>query len=269
MRSTLLVLLLLLTACDQPAGTARSVSTAAGERASVAATAAGEASTVAAIAAGEAAALRAVADRNGTESDKIAAIKAEADAAAKAEVAKRLSAIADATQAAALQASVAARAERARDAEDAERRAFLWWARMIGLAAVAGGALIGCVVGWLVTPRLGIVVGGSLVATGVVVVAFASIVPWLPVAVLVVAVLGALYWILAHRRDMAATVAASRTIDALEQGMPADAGAAKAALAKAVQAAGRTDQLSTLRGHNRLWGGTILATHQKKDQPHG
>lgn len=98
--------------------------------------------------------------------------------------------------------SAAVLASSERQAEDAAKDLRRWQriTRAAGTLGVAGGCLLGAVLGWLISVRVGVYAGAVLVCTGLLVAAYGSTNAWSPGAVLVAlaAVMGTWAW--HHRR---------------------------------------------------------------------
>lgn len=295
MRLAAILAVLLLTSCAEappPRGTAQSHAVAVEVQAAAAEDAASAAELDAVAATGE----EARAGELATLADALAAATPTADLIARAAAARLALAEARAaarsaqvraitlreradTSAAKIAAAVRAAAAE-REAEDlaAQER---WW-RGIGIAAgfagVAGGALLGGLVAWLLKlPRQGLALGALVAAAGLSCLLLAYALPYAGVVLLslggiaVALLVAAAWWAWRHRADLlqgradlAMATAASRALDAVEadprDGLREVQDAAKRALGAAVDAAGRRAQLESLRGDDRAWAATNAAS---------
>lgn len=295
MRLAALMAVLLLTSCadPQPArGTAQAHAVAVESQAAAAEDAASAAELDAVAAAGDearAAELATQAEVAATATPTAALIAraaaarlalAEARAAARSSQVRALALRERADTSAAKIAAAVRAAAAEREAEDlaAQER---WW-RGIGIAAgfagVAGGALLGGLVAWLLKlPRQGLALGALVAAAGLSCLLLAYALPYAGVvllglaAVAVALLVAAAWWAWRHRADLlqgradlALATAASRALDAVEadprDGLRDAQDAAKRALGAAVDAAGRRAQLESLRGDDRAWSATNAAT---------
>lgn len=187
-----------------------------------------------------------------------AAADARVEAAAAQAVAQALRRQSAEATTAATGAAVAARQEREADARAASDLAWVELTRWVGLIGVGAGVLLGGLLGWLVTPRLGILTGLLVTGTGLACTAYGASIRWLPLALLAAIALALVAWALAHWRIGRVGVALSRALDAAESDphptLAAEIDTAKAELGKAVQAAGLESRFEKLRGEARTWG---------------
>lgn len=190
-----------------------------------------------------------------------AAADARVEAASALAVAAALRRQADAAAVAAATAAERARLERESDARAAEDRAWVKLTRLVGLVGVGVGALVGGAIALLVNPRLGILTGLLVAGTGALCSAYGEAYRWLPLALGGGLVLSLVAWALAHYRVGRVGVALSRALDAAEAEPHPDLAdeqdQAKAALAKAITAAGLKGRFERLRGGTpgkRTWG---------------
>ena len=187
-----------------------------------------------------------------------AAADARVDAAAAQAVATALRRQSAEATSAAQAAAVTARQERDAEARAASDLAWVSLTRWVGLIGVGAGVLLGGLLGWLVTPRLGILTGLLVTGTGLACTAYGASLRWLPLALLVVVVLALVAWALSHWRVGRVGIALSRALDAAESDphptLADEIDTAKAELGKAVKAAGLTQRFDKLRGEARTWG---------------
>jgi len=235
-------------------GTAASTAAGAQARVATAASAVDQADQAAALAAGRAAGATEAAKLDPTTARIAAAADARVEAASTAAVAATLHAQEAGLQAAENSAQVEAEAERHRDAEAQAYGAWVRLCRLVGLAGIAGGCLVGAAVAWLAKdPRLGAGIAAVLSFVGALVIGLGPASAWLPwlVPAVGVAALGA--WARIHRRAVSAALAGSRAVDAVEREVGHKATAAKVALGAALTAAGLEPTVTRLRGPARDW----------------
>lgn len=247
----LLATLVFLASCgDVPPvrGTAAEASAAAAGRSEIALRESDGSAIAAAKSKAKAAELARLATEEPTAARIAAAADARVEAAAWAAVAEATHKIAEEAKADAAKHVEAARAERLAEAKADEDRHWLAICRWVGLGGVVAGALIGGVLAYFVTAKVGILTGSLIAGTGFLATAFGATVTWLPIAVLVVVVAGLAIWAWSHRGALAVVRAASLTIDAeAGQTLQTTASEAKTLLGKTIDASGLRGRLSKIR----------------------
>lgn len=235
-------------------GSAQDQAASAAGRADASATAADAAAVDAARAQGRADELERQAVAKPTPELIKAAADARVDAAAKAAVATALRQVADGASQAAAKSAEEARREREAEAQAQDDRSWLRLCRWIGLAGVVLGGLLGGALGYFAGRTVGILAGGLIAGTGMLVVAFGATITWLPLVLGGAVLAGGITWAIVHRKERmdkdgttVALLAASHVIDAVEGTARATAGEAKAALAEAAKAARLTDKIKDAR----------------------
>ena len=227
--SGIIVLLLIawmLVGCGQTApsaGTMQTLSASAQGRADSKAIASDQAGVDAA----KAAAVADELERQAVATPTAAKIAAAADARVSAAVAKRVSEVLAAqaieSAAAATKAAKLAQVERTEEAAamaKQEHKDLCWW---FGLAGVVIGPVLGCVLGYFVSVRMGVYLGAEIVVLGQLVVAYGDTSAWFPLALAASIIVALIIWVMAHRNEKTGkenlgqvATALSQTVDVLE-----------------------------------------------------
>jgi membrane protein implicated in regulation of membrane protease activity len=163
------------------------------------------------------------------------AADARVDAAAKEAVDRALQDTSRKATEEAERAAKLAATERAKDDEAADFRRWVYQCRLFGLAGVAAGVLLGGLLAWLVSPKLGAPLGAIIVTVGLMVIAFGQTVTWLPLVLALAIIAGLVVWALAHSRTLAVTTQLSKTVDTLEGNTAEAVGDVKDKLGAAVK----------------------------------
>lgn len=242
-------------------GSAQGVAADAQARATAAATATDQAGKTAADLLGDAAAAEAMARATGAQRDIDAAVAARVRAAAAQAVFRALRDQEAAAQAAAAAAVTRAQAERQAEQAAQDDRAWRRLCRIIGLAGIVGGILIGGAIGWLAErPRMGVGIALLLGLAGAACIAIGPATAWMPWIVGAAAVAALSWWALSHKADRRraavlhqAATAGSRAIDAVEHEITEKAAAAKKAFGDTLAAAGLKAEIEARRGPSRDW----------------
>lgn len=121
------------------------------------------------------------------------------------------------------------------DATEAELKTWKTWTRWIGLAGVALAVLLGGVLSWLISPRVGIPAALILAGTALAVLGFGAALRWLPAVLGAVLSMGLAAWALYHHRARQALAATARIVDTIEAGQPILSESVAKPLAKAAQ----------------------------------
>ena len=155
-------------------------------------------------------------------------------------------------------AAVAARSEREAEARAASDLAWVSITRLVGMVGVGAGVMIGGILAWLVTPRIGALAGLLVASTGIACTAYGASLRWMPLAVLASVVVALVAWAMAHWHAGRVGVALSHALDATESDphptMADEINDAKKNLGKAVAASGLAKRFEKLRGSSRTWG---------------
>jgi hypothetical protein len=211
-------LILALTSCGSTKaepGSAVDFAAGANARSESLTTAADSASVQAAAKAALAAEYERLAKEKPTQLRIDAAVAARLDAATSRAVADALAVSAESARKAALDAQDKAAKERVVTAKAEADAGWLYLCRLIGLAGVASGAILGGLLCWFCKGLLpGVPVGGIIAGTGLLVVAFGQTVTWLPVALGAVLLVGLVVWAVLHARVIGAATALSHAVDA-------------------------------------------------------
>lgn len=181
-----------------------------------------------------------------------AAAAAQADAQVAGAVARALRAQAERNATAAREAAAEYAREQAQAIAAAEARERAWWAWWIGAGGVGAGVLAGAALGYLVSPRLGILAGVSLAGAGAAVAGYGAAEPWMLGLLALSSFAVAVAWALSHRGALRFGLAASEALDASEaephDGLADWQDSTKEALGEAVRKAGLEKVMDRLRG---------------------